>query len=205
MNKPIIKLSLLICTTILLSTQCKKTEQEKQDYVQGYMWDAYTKKGVPNARVELWADYNSGTNAIQDYDKFLNATYTDVNGHYYMDYKEKQTAILGVFPTKKNYYDYGEGSNFRMGQHDVDFNMSPLAWVQFHIKNTQPINQNDSLIFNYIRFFIGNNVDSIFIDSINASRPPLYTWIIKKNGIQSGGLWYSACTPFDTCTYNIFY
>ena len=187
-------------------TSCKKDNNpEISTYVQGHIYDAYTHKGVPNAKVELWVDFNSGSTNLQDYDEFLNSTYTDSSGFYTMNFKGKQTSIYGIYPIKNIYYDNGSVSNFSIGQTNVDYNFWPKSWIHFHIKNTQPFNNFDTLVFNASHLFIGMNVDTVFYDTIPSNLPPVYTWIIKKNGSAAGNLWYPSPAPFDTIQFNIFY
>lgn len=205
-NTAINNLTLRCFIACLFFTSCKKDrDPEISTYVQGHIYDAYTHKGVPNARVELWVDFNSGSINIQNYDEFLNSTYTDSSGFYSMNFKGKQTSIYGIYPLKSNYYDRKEVSNFSIGQTSVDYNFWPKSWIHFHIKNTTPYNNFDTLIFNASHLFIGMNVDTLFYDSIPANLPPNYTWIIKKNGNTSGNIWYPSALPFDTIQFNIFY
>jgi hypothetical protein len=191
---------------LLLFESCKKDNNpDVSTYVQGHIYDAYTHEGVPNAKVELWVDFNSGSTNLQDYDAFLNSTFTDSTGFYKMEFKGRKTSIYGIYPIKNIYYDNGSVSNFRIGQTIVDYNFWPKSWIHFHIKNTTPFNNYDTLVFNASHLFIGMNVDTLFYDSIPANLPPNYTWIIKKNGNSSGNIWYPSVLPFDTIQFNIFY
>ena len=154
-------------------------------------------------------DFHGGSINIEEYNEFLNSSYTDSSGYYHIDFKGKQTNGYGIYPIKNSFYDRKEVSNFSIGQTNVDYNFWPKSWIHFHIKNAQPFNNYDTLFFTASNFligpFVGMFIDTTFYDSIPSNLPPVYTWIIKKNGNSSGNLWYPSPAPFDTIQFNIFY
>jgi hypothetical protein len=214
--KALAVLGFSFCVFLIVSSvsSCKKDEYAPYDtYVDGYIVDAATLDSVAGAVVELWEDDKGGSNLLGDYDRIIATAITDETGYYNIYFKcdpLKGKAIVA----KKSLFFYGKGgfydqnmdvSMFSCGRKNINYKIIPLSWIRVHIKNVSPSDEKDSIYFFPQLRLTGVSVDTVFYREIESPNTQLDIWDVTKGGITTRHSSVLKCSPFDTCSLNVFF
>ena len=205
-HRPAIILTLVLFA--FLFSSCRDKENAQIDAsLEGYVIDAVTEDSVANARVEIWEDDKGGSNQHREYDRLIASGTTDNNGHFLLHFKCDDIKTRAVLARKQHYY-YSEQISMDLIHCDtkkINRFISPLSWVRIHIKNVNPISDDDSLYFHHGIALKGMKVDTVFYEEFMSEVTRVDIWDITKNQqtVRKGQI--TACAPLDTCLLEIFY
>ena len=135
--------------TLLLSA-CSKWEKAQPTSIEGVMRTAGTTNGLAGLEVNLVLDNGTGLAGNLDDNFGVEAsTVTDENGHYRIDHRCYQSNSYYVeFEAAPEHWGPISRKKVKVGEHNAqDVNQIPFAWVKFHIKNINPYDPEDIIVF----------------------------------------------------------
>jgi hypothetical protein len=207
-----LKLFIFFFSLITLGGSCCKKDNSHTT-VEGFVINETNNAAVADAVVMLMARnpacFSCASGVVQTYK-------ADSKGKFSFEFEADKDLIYTVGANKQNYYANETGMDINNGQKNksIFVRLKPYGYLKIHIKNTQPIDDNDLIGFNSfctpIEFY-GQNIDTTFLYCRYCGCPflgneynTIYYWI-TKNGVKKV---YSAsvyCPAFDTTTYSINY
>ena len=176
---------------------------------------------VKNITISIIRLYDAGSHHSEN----IGQTTTDNNGYYSLVADVSET---GSF---EGYHGYSENFNLSGGSENtstdvlMDFPISNIAHLSFHIKNISPFNNSDlldtlavtiyptsldypsmSLVGNHSMNLVGTNIDTILSSNLNNDNPYYYFYYSSfKKGIRMDKFDSIPAVCFDTTRINVFY
>lgn len=196
-----------------LFTTCKK---DKITSVNGIVVDATRSlSGVSNATVFLQED-DGGLFCFSCLPQTIATYNADAMGYFSFSFEAKKGASYIVVASAPNYFSsIGTGDFTALNtnsKNNIEAELRPVAWVEFHLKNTSPFDAGDQINVgnSFVSAggggtFYGTTVDTIVLGNVHGNTNYKLVWFVTKNGIQTP---YSAAVyfpRFDTTSYNINY
>jgi len=135
---------------------------------------------------------------------------TDKNGEVeFKVYAEEGRSSIGVVAGKEPYFNppkSGDKLNYETHAERKDIlYLLPPGYVQFHIKNVNPFDDNDEIVFGDYKY-IGQNVDVYLpIFTIKANITSSFPSAVRKNNIETFISPNVKVQPWDTLIYEINY
>ena len=200
-------LFLLACFGLLMA-QCHKDNTSSDAAVKGRVLEADSDViGIPNVGVRL-VESNYDVDFWNPTRLVIQRAQSDATGNYRFNY----TAIVG------RSYDVEAYNNFPAAYYNdvvsrlidktttVDLPVTAFAWLKIHVKNVNPIGEEDVVNFNY-GVFSGKSVDTTILVKESGSKTFAHPIgiKIKKNGIETSKMIEVITPPRDTTKLNIFY
>jgi hypothetical protein len=177
------KKSVLILLVPLLvgSMCCKKQEGSNPDplgeltIIKGKILEIGTNQPIPNARV-LIMGFSQKEILGPTSSRPMDTVFSKADGSYEATFRHEETGYFQCRVTAPHYYDGRDSGNPTLlsgRENSINCILDPFAWIRFHVKNVNPVNQLD-----YISFW-GNNGWTAF-DYINLSGVPIDTFITRR-------------------------
>lgn len=200
---------LLLTATILFTISCKK-EIDRNHNVFGQILEYGTNVPIENAIVNLSSCQTSNSLTSCQLEKTV---LTNENGSYSMPFTSGTGRSWVLTVEADKYYDSTEIILNPCCDNEKEVILDPHAWLNLHIKNVNPFNQADKITCvgvispfgTSIIDFIGNDIDTSYINKLvgNKERPIIYS--ITKNGEETIIKDTLLVSAHDTLNYEILY
>jgi hypothetical protein len=207
-------LFLLACFGFLMARCTKDNEANATIKVSGKVLQVGTLKPIVNAKVFLINETPtggplSGTTSSS----IVDTVRTDANGFYVIDKTgiDKNGSYI-VTATADKYFKYDPSkyltaNNVFVGQ---DIVLDPHAWIKIHVKNQNPVDSNDRILFgntigDLIGSYTGKNVELNYINRCPGNTKLFASWGVLKNGAWVSFKDTITVPAHDTLIYQILY
>ena len=200
-------LFLLVCFGFLMA-QCHKEGTSSEATVKGKILEIDSDVPIPNITVKLIElDYDAS--AWNPPRTVVQKTQSDITGAYQLTY----TSVKGrgyevtAYANSTDYYDNVKTEPVPDGKSNtVNISLIPFGWLKIHVKNVNPVGEEDVITFNY-GIFSGRNVDtSIIVKDASSKKNTHQIGInIRKNGTETSKIIEVIIPPHDTTKLDIFY
>jgi hypothetical protein len=212
---------LLVLCGLMAVTSCKKEEENNKLNIGGRVVDYTTGVGVSGATVKLAQKVLDGgtfSNIFQPVATVSSAS----NGSYNFAFERNAASEYRIEVEKDSYF----GATQFINPDDVTIGgaftsnlpIAPMAWARWTITNTNPIDNNDYVSFQYLNAsfdcecctldeveFTGTSVDEtekcLLIGNYNLK----YRYVVYKDTINYSQIDSVICAPFDTTNIVIQY
>ncbi|MBV6462296.1 MAG: hypothetical protein HJHJAOHD_02443 [Flavobacteriales bacterium] len=211
--KPTKLLYLLTIFLFLLPVSCKKKKEDdlfrEKTIVNGRVLDYYT--GFPAEGVKIVLVEKEPVLYGHPYDYILtrkDSVYTDPVGFFTFSFRAKigEKYTYYVFhPTEGDYFNGGEKNISKNTENSLNFSLKGRTRFIKHIKNINPVNNNDVFQIGGL-FLYGINIDTIiYSNNYTDSFTLNLTWFVTKNSVTDTFNVSIFCPYKQTTTYEIFY
>ena len=205
---------------VCFSITCKKDNGKIT--INGRLYDPYIKKYLSDARVTISSSKITSGFYNSNYIDIATAI-TDGNGNFSFEFEREKSAGYRFYITKDKYFD----NTIDVADADVvpgtpyapQFNLFPEAFLKLHVKNNEPWNSSDFIVYSYATKMPacmgcctntsykghGTIYDSLIECKTYGSNDVIINWHVTKMGtaVVYGDTVF--CTPFDTTFYEILY
>lgn len=207
--------------SILLSS-CKKDPNNTLS-LTGRITDPVSGNGIQNATVTLRSQDLSGGTFTSTFVTAARAT-TDASGNYTLQWDKRTSAEYRLEGNKSGHISYQESINpdvFNNGiEQTRNFGMPSLAWITVRIKNVNPFDNADEVIFQLTGgyqdcgstccsgmpvSYNGINVDSLSTCQVYGGSSITWQAIVTKNSITNTLSNGAVAVPFDTTVIEVNY
>ncbi len=204
MKKYLFLLTLFGCFAL---ASCTKDNVSSEASVKGRVLELDSDIGIPNVGVRL-VESNYDEDFWNPKRTVIQRTQSDASGNYRFNY----TSIVG------RSYDVEAYNNFPAAYYSdvvsklidktttVDLQVTAFARLKIHVKNVNPVGEEDVINFNY-GVFSGRSVDTtILVKKAGSNKIADPIGIkIKKNGVETSKIIEVRTPPRDTTKLDIFY
>lgn len=172
-------------------------------HVEGQVRDNYTQMPISGAEVFYCKNERGGTTRIEDF-VILSKTLSDTNGYYSFYVEFTPRYLYGVYAKKNNYFEYHD-VGILVENTSNNFGLYPICWQSYHIKNTNPYDEHDTIYFDNKYYLTGTEVDTIvYLKNRHDAVIPTI-WTVIKNGQSQSYYHEPECIPLDTVYYTLNY
>jgi len=210
---------LLILLAISVSF-CRKNEEVI--VISGKVIDQGQNNPLEGARVELWAQKVESGIYSANYDSY-GAAITDNEGNFSFDLPNNTYISVKLNFSKTNYYAWEyeiDGEVLRNDfLHHETYQMQAKAWIQFIIRNGDPVDSGDYFEFRIMNgyvdcencctsetmIFTGTGIDQDFICQMAGHTDVAIRWNSRKGGEQKGNTELYFIPSFDTTRVEFVY
>jgi hypothetical protein len=208
------KIPILMLLLLLIWSSCDDNESlSPYTVAKGIVKDAGTGTPLANATVYLiegeWSLLSSGGG----YSYVLDSFTTDSDGAYEFRFLDKDDYKYSITASKADYWDLSSAAIVPLPYQEniMDVHLYPFAWLNIHIKNVNPFDENDNIQYDGSwsggnpQDNIGMAVDFYDLKKLKGNKDiELTWWVVRNNQItQFHDTIY--CTGGDTTYYEIFY
>lgn len=190
----------LIFTTTLFFGACKKNEEPEPVTFSGQINDPVQGIPVANATVKIALQQSANNNVINTGFVVMASTTTDANGNYSITFSPENPVTYRLIVEKNLYFgqqtDYSHNAIATGSNTTTNFNINPVGWFKVNIKNVNPVDNDDVILFqntsenngcatccsNTAVSFTGMNVDTYILCQRVAHPNITYSWFVTKNG-----------------------
>jgi hypothetical protein len=201
---------ILLVPLLLCLAHCKK-QRSDITVVEGFAYEFGTKKALVGASIWIVGPTSGCTFGNCPLEEIANSRVkTDANGHYRIEFRHESAGYyemrgffkaLYTFPTEYRVV-VGEINSFKLL-------FVPPAWLAVHVKNVNPVNNNDSIVLNAPGFpsttLAGTNINETRIRLVEGNSNQYITYWVTKRGIESVKRDSILCTGHDTTHYYLNY
>ena len=194
----------LLLSVMLGLNACQKEEPPKASCQNcGYVKEFFTNKPIPFAKVEIYEDFN--------YTRLIETVTADSNGLF-----TAKTNWVGeykyVFAYAPGYFPYSIAVGLTNYNPDTKtFYLDQPGYIQVHIKNTNPFDENDRVRLPDFNFkndveIHGTDVDTTICCLLGAAYKKLpFGVFVRKNFIDTSYGYYPIVEPNQTITVDVNY
>lgn len=147
--------------------------------------------------------------------KIAKVTKTDKNGRYQfiISPPEEDFSYRVIVPINPNEYSYDvEATTASVskygGTSTHDFRIKPFGWLNIHLKNTSPVDENDEFVFtNHTLGTFKGKEDRIILAKTrgDSTYSQSLSFKVTKNKVESFKYIYFKTSSNDTTQLNVFY
>lgn len=203
---------IILLVTFSVFASCKK---EKITYVNGVVVDATRSLSeISNATVYL-QERKSDPTCFSCFAQTIATYNTDASGRFSFSFLGQDGYSYSVVASAQNYHSNigtGDYNSLDKGQeNNIEVELSPVAWLRLHLKNTTPFDASDeidasnSFVTGAAAPLYGTTIDTIITGLVNGNSKVDAVWFVVKNGIPTNHSASIYCPRFDTTTYLIDY
>lgn len=216
------RLSFLLLVSVLF-LQCKKNREPEPVTISGNVSDNI--QGIPVANANIQIKYQQAASNSVFNSGFISiaSTTTDANGNYSVTFTPESPITYKIIVDKAYYFSKesqvsadvaSAGTNTT-----VNFGIDPLGWLKVNVKNLNPHDVNDNIIYqntsessacssccnNSPVSLDGMTIDTFFICQRVAAPAISYSWFVTKNGNTNPFTGSTTAIIGDTVVVNINY
>lgn len=205
------KCTLLLTGLLLIGLSACWDKQQDFTDISGRIIEKGSNKGVADAQVVFYQCISGGIGQGSLCEP-IDTISTDANGYYQYTMENDETVSYHIEAYKPNYtmqtLQIAQGGRTTK---KADIVLLPHAWIKFHVKNVNPVDENDFIIApgstgtgSY--YFYGKSVDTTYLLGNRVGN--LFNkidWYTNKNNTYRQYLDSIFCKPLDTTFYEIKY
>ncbi len=201
-------LFIVVFINFLFSSCVKEESPTYEATVKGRVLEADSDVGIPNMTVKLVeGDYSGGGWTPKN--TTIQTVKTDASGNYQFKYTAQRLMTYDVVAVNAspNYNEYTQSVLVPDGASNVvNIFMSPFGWLKIHVKNINPVGEEDAMEFQY-GVFSGRTVDtSVIAKDVGSRKYPLKIGFkTRRNGVETLKIIEVLMPPHDTTKLDIFY
>jgi hypothetical protein len=145
----------LLVPLLVGSMRCKKQEPSNPyplgdwTIIKGKILETGTNKPIPDAQVLIMGfsqkDFWGPTSS-----RPMDTVLSQADGSYEAHFRHEEANDFQCRVTAHNYYDARDSGNpfiWKGRENTIHCIMDPFAWIRFHVKNVNPVNQLDYIVF----------------------------------------------------------
>jgi hypothetical protein len=214
---------LLLLLVSVFFIQCKKNSEPEPVTFSGNVSDNVQGIPVANATVKIKLQQSASNSVFNSGFNTVATTTTDASGNYSMTFTPENPITYKVVIERNLYYGKEveiSSDVVTAGSNTVtNFAIDPIGWFKINIKNTNPTDADDNLLYqntsetngcstccnNLPISLNGMTVDTSFICQRVANPTISFSWFITKNGNTSPFSNSISSIIGDTVVYNLNY
>lgn len=215
-----IKITVVLLMLSAYFAGCKK-EDSKTLIITGNIIDGNQNKPVADAEVTFWV--SRMVNGTYNPDLIeLSKVNTDASGNYSFNITKEKDAAYRITIDKTKYFSRLidiNASDLPAGNHVLNYNIIPEAFLKLHIKNVNSFDVTDLILYsiggnhptgtnccsNASNTGLGYSFDKTQICKTYGAQNIKLEWSVKRNGYTTNFDSTIYCIPFDTTYFNLYY
>ena len=215
-----IKISLVLLMLTVYIAGCKK-EDSKNLMITGNIFDGNQNKPVADAEVTFMVSRMVNGTYNPDFIE-LSKVNTDAAGNYSFNITKEKDAAYRIAIDKAKYFGSVidiNASDLPAGNHVLNYNLLPEAFLKLHIKNVNSFDVTDFVMYslggthpalpnccnNTSSTGVGYSFDKTQICKTYGAQNIKIEWSVKRNGYTTNFDSTIYCIPFDTTYFNLYY
>jgi len=213
----------------VLFSNCREDEIKGDPaLIKAYTINLATGDSMAGIKIRLRRDAIAPESSAQlrGYEELVDSTVADEHG-YFEFLLPNSSDVFGFEPIAEGYWYDPAMTITKVGGwlETARVNLYPLAYMRVRIKNSSPVDDNDSIFYegpvDRSRRFVlnyenstthvhrfsakGSGFDTTLFITTRYDLVPQQYWDVTKNGQTVRSFAYWGCNPLDTCSYLIEY
>ncbi len=198
---------ILALLVLIVFSSCRKEGSTGPRIWEGRVLEYGSDKPVAGARVYLWEGSSEWWGQSSEYR--IDSTESAADGSFRFSYERVGGRYYRITGGADQYYP-GEAFLERTSSTRADLVLDPYAWVRIHVKNVNPVNENDFLSLNTNscseRAFLGMSVDQFTVCQYRGNREYSFIYSTVRAGKGDENRTFEFSTgAIDTLEYELFY
>ena len=194
----------------LAVSSCQKEPKTTFIKVSGRVLEFGSNKPIPNAKVGIYEE--GGVLLGSSWTKLLDTTRTNAYGVYQFDKQNlspKASFFISAFADK--YLPFESNGGVVTGREYIGetFVLKPFAWIRFRIKNQNPVDSNDQILFglgfNAMVARRYGSLDTTYITTCVGNTRTSVTYGVQKSGVWKNYSDTVTVKAHDTLFYQVLY
>ena len=205
----IMKKSFNLFIIVLLISFLGGCKKDKSTRIEGRVLEKGSKKPVAGAKI-IFSECVAGEGTFSPSVCLdLESTLTDADGKYVFVKASDTAERYRIRAEKDNYgkpVEVYQVATAGEKTKNMDFTLPAFAWVKFHVKNVNPVDESDYVITPWSYKFYGKNIDTIYTtDGFLGNFKNNIYWTITRQFKTVQFMDSIYCKPLDTLFYEIKY